>query len=85
MTSPLQSTYVPSGGLTVRNTVRPGMWSAVVCCYLDIAPGAQLHKKSVWLLNLLVNKTPPAIVVRLHVRKIGVVILTPETVDIVGV
>ncbi len=45
-------------------------------------------KKSVWLLNpKLVTRLhlPHTIVVRLHVRKSSVVIVTLETVGIVGV
>ncbi len=56
--------------------------SSSSCCYVGTAPRAQLLKDSAWLLYLI-GKRPHllhAIVVRLYVRKINVVILTPETV-----
>ncbi len=58
------------------------------CCCLGIAPRAQLLKKSIWLLfTYLVTRLQlsHAIVVRLYVRKINVVILTPETAGTAGV
>ncbi len=45
-------------------------------------------KKSAWLLYLIGDvrlHLPHAIVVRLHVRKVNAVILTPETAVTVGV
>ncbi len=45
-------------------------------------------KKSAWLLHLIGDNAPPIardIVVRLHMRKINAVILTPETAGTTGV
>ncbi len=63
---------------------------ALVCRYcwcLGIASRAQLLKESAWLIHLTGGKVHllHAIVVRLHVHKANVVILTPESAGTVGV